>query len=211
MAKKEKTELARMPQVDVAELAAAKKQAQMILSMVTTLVVDSPEKAEKLDQLRAAAEGRFKELDEERLKIVRPLLDAKSAADALFKGTLDIFKGVGQAARKGLADYAVRRAEEEARVLAQVEEAAASGDSELVDAKLAALPPEMEVSASSAALTWEVDKVDLAKVPEAFKVLNQALVDALIASHVKSGSTVAPTLDGVVFRRAAKIRAKRSK
>lgn len=138
-------------------------------------------------------------LEEQRTKITKPLNAAKRAVDALFAPATTPFKACEEVIRSKLIEVARARAVEERRLLAVAQEEAAKGNVVAAGAAIDRIPDAVETSGSTTKVTWSWRVVNSALVPDEFKLVNEKMVDALIKSHLSTGSTEPPSLPGLVF------------
>lgn len=136
--------------------------------------------------------------DEARKEEKAPHLRAGRAVDDRYRPALKEIDRVIGLIKDRLAERALRIEAERARALsAPVEEA---------NAALAVLPEQAVPAGVQDRWSWEVDSVDLSKVPLEFLTLDQAKVKAYLKGRVEE-----PSIAGLTFRRAVNIITRRTR
>jgi hypothetical protein len=145
--------------------------------------IESPDDRASFEELVRSCRAKVKAIEEERLKISRPLDQALKALRALFRPPIDAWSAVEQLCRAKILAYETARAEEQAaRERALAEEIAAKAQAEgltpdaAIDA-LCVVGEELEVAqeeepaaGSCVVKSWDAEVVDL-----------RALVEAVVA------------------------------
>lgn len=149
------------------------------------------------------------ELEAERETLVRPLITDKSRIDGLFKEAARPANDVKALIKAKLQARAEARlaAQTAARQAAQL--AAQSGDSGACAEALASIPDAVVTDGSSTSWVWEVETVDTALLPREYWVVDYAQLNN-VATEARKSET-APVVPGVVFKRTARVAARRGK
>lgn len=150
------------------------------------------------DQLTRVAAA-YSEMEEDRKRVVRPLLDDKKMIDDDYakstKPALEL-----QALLKDLLGRSAKARLEAVRALeAKAATLAAAGDDEGCQQALAVIPEATKIHGASTTLVWEGTLVDITKAPTHLLTANDKAVAALCKAHDAAGTT--PTEPGFSFQR----------
>lgn len=148
---------------------------------VRELPCETPEDAEYLSDLLQATGKKYKELEERRLKITRPLDDAKNEVMSLFKAPKQMLKAAESALKAKLATYhaALRESQQKA-----VEDAAKKGDTRAM-ARAARTQTKTKGVRTKEVVMWKVK--DGSKIPAKYykRVLDTEAIDEAVENGKK--------------------------
>lgn len=170
--------------------------AEALLPTVSSLELTTQEAVDWIAQAGESARADLAALEAERLKITKPLNDAKRAVDAFFKPGKDACTAVIECVRSRLAQFATAKETRQDAALAAVQ---AGHDDEQTLAEAHGHGPVLPASvAERDVLDFEV--ADISLVPRDFMCVDEGLVRAYIAHKDKAGEPMA--IPGInIFRR----------
>lgn len=157
--------------------------------------------ADRMTEARAV----LADLEADRQREVRPLIDQKAEIDLAYRSTTKPLNDFVAAIKKALDHAAAARlkVEEEKRLVAAT--LAAAGDDEGCQQALAVLSEPVKIAGASTSHVWRWREVDLAKAPREYTEPKAKALDALCKTHDKLNTP--PTIPGFEFYKEASTRA----
>lgn len=186
---------------DVLELADTRRQAVELVAFLREARCETPEEIQWFSEQRAALGELKKKFDGERMKVKRPMLDAGTAVDKLFKPTLDPLKEGEEICLEKLKGAQQRRLDAE-REVARL--AAAATRPQDVIVALASAPEAVKTEGSSAGWAYEAVVVDADAVPRGWLVVDLHGLTELGRAAKAAGEE--PSVPGIEFRKVATVR-----
>lgn len=177
-----------------AEIMAEAKTKDEIMTELARLTIDSPEALEIAGEGTKIVKGWWKEFEERRTAVTKPINAALREVNGWFKPIQAKFEAAEQDLKRKMTTYtlAQRKAQEEAMRAAAV--AVQAGDADTAASYIGALAPAPVAQGVSIRKVWKHRVVDAAKVPREFLMVNDA---AIVATIPKTGSPEA--IPGVEF------------
>jgi hypothetical protein len=160
--------------------------AEGLLPTVTALPLETQEAVDWLAAAGESARADLAALEEQRLKITKPLNDAKRAVDAFFKPGKDACLAVVECVRSRLAEFAAGKDARQDRALAAV---AAGADDEATLAEAHAHGPVLPAAVVERDVP-DFEVADLSLVPREFMCVDSGLVLAYIKHKREAGEAV---------------------
>lgn len=157
--------------------------------------------ADRMTEARAIE----KDLEEDRKREVRPLIDEKENIDSAYKKSTKPLREFIEVIKKALAHAASARQRAQEALQLQAATLAAQGNDEACQTALAALPAPVKIAGASATEKWTFRLVDITKVRPELLVVDEKKLKALCKAH--DTLNTAPTEPGFAFFKEAQVRA----
>ncbi len=161
-----------------------RNEAEKNAHALSTIVITSQAMLENAGELLQETKAKFKQLESERTKVTKPLLDAKRQIDSWFDPAKSALRQLEATLKGAMSAYVTEQEQRrlEALQLGKHEEA------------LATEQPVMP-SGISTRTSWRFNVIDASKVPREYLVLDMAKIQAHVSVH-KSNSSI-PGIEAV--------------
>lgn len=187
--------------IDKNKLALHKEEADDCVKDWSDFPCVTPEEEVWWAQVLTQAHTLGKEIEEEKERLKRPIIDDGRRIDKAFKEAQSSVAKLKALAQKKLAGPAQARFEAEAQAVLL---ANAASSAEEAHAALAAAPEHTKVEGVSSSRRWGFNVIDENEVPRAFLVVDGSAITAWMKGEVKAGRV--PVLPGVGFYEEAAIK-----
>jgi hypothetical protein len=181
-------------QKTVVQLAAEETEAEDLLSVIEDVAIESQDDLETAAEVLTRVKGRLKELDAEKHKIIRPLLDATNNVRNLFEPVLAYYRGCEKHLKLKIAGYHADRAQANQRLLAQA--AVAKSPIEAAEAITQIDAPD-KTEGVSVRDAWDFEVTDPEKVPRQYLTIDPVKIRKAMNYMATFGAE--PTIEGVRF------------
>lgn len=172
--------------------------------LATTALITTEQEQWAADRM-TEARTIFADLEADRQREVRPLIDQKTEIDSEYKKSTKPIADFIELIKKALAFAATERRKAEAALQLEAATLAAAGDDEGCQAALEVLPAAVKLAGASTTEKWNFRLVDISKVPAEYLMLNERGLKALCKTH--DALNTQPTVPGLAFVREAHTRA----
>ena len=147
----------------LAEIETDKSKIGEIWAFVQSFVITSDDDFHFASDILKSAKTVEKEIEQKRVSVTKPILDAKRNADALFKPNLDKLKEIDAVLRKKIGDYLARVEAERVAVMHKSAETFNAGGT-----PVEIIPERPEAKGISSRAVWAFEVTDPDLVPRQF-------------------------------------------
>ena len=171
------------------------------LDGLEAMKIETADHEAQASQLVAAIREAINKADKARRALVKPIKDQTKLVDKAFKEHKDRLTKISKQVRQRLAERAEERLEAEQRAQREAIAAAKAEDWEAANEAVSKDIPEPAPAKVSTRWVWEIDALELDKIPAMFLMIDMDKVKA----HVKAceAEGIDPKIPGITFKRKA--------